>query len=972
MQFLLRSLAAVGCLAIVSGVYAGVESTRRVSVGLPGYVESLPSGEAIMSRTGLHVAFVSTAPFGGVFPNGVPQPYVYDQGLGRIFRIPFGSNNKLTQPSDQISTSPNSAGHVVFRSLDSTIVPNDTNGVADVFYHNFYAHTSQRVSVDPDGVQANGASGFPSISSDGRYVVFETDATNLVPGDTNGVTDIILADLQTGGRQRISVATDGTQANGASTKPWITADGNYVVYQSLASNLVSGDTNGQSDIFLYTISTGETRRISVSAAGLQGNGPSTDPSISETGRYVSYTTASSNIVTPDTNTVADIIWVDTTTGEVKRASQELGGPQANRACGNSFISPDGQYVQFSTRATTLVSNPLQVRKCIRYSVATGRLAAVSTNTTNDAQTAGISANGRHCAFTSEQNDLVPDDQNGVSDVFVLDTLTGIVTLCSRSHGTYQAQAPCTQPAQTPDASHVTFSSSATNLLDNNGPYQSVFHHDFGTATFWMMPWGLSGAKPNGASQYSRISDDGSKIVFQSAADNLVSGTAPGVSGIYLVTDNKAMYHVSYGAGGVAANGHSRWPDISPEGSAVVFESDASNLVAGDTNGVTDIFLAKQGVTTRVSKTHNGLQTYAPSRRPAVCSNGDWVYFESDAVLTPNDTNQHTDIYRVSPDSGLVQLVSVTPFGFAGNGHSTGVAIDDSGRYAAFRSEANNLTPDDTDNQPDYFVRDMDTGVTVCVHVATGGRQTSQPCGEMIQLSADGRYASFISPASDLVANDTNGAADVFIHDIKTGRTTRVSEAVGGGQADSACLDCTGLSNNGYIAYSSTASTLIPFDTNGYADVFQSKVAWEPTCAVNLGIARPGWLGPLAGLPVDIKWRRTGTSQWTTLRRYTAGDGTIYVNDFNRAPIDLIVIPKSHWLAVAVNNLSLDTSSVMVNLNLINGDADRDNQITIFDYLVLDGKFGTTDAAADIDGDGTVNLFDYLIIDATFGAQGAPY
>ncbi len=972
MRFLLRFFIGVGCVVCITSAHAGVESARRVSVGLPGYVETLPSGEAVMNGTGLHIAFVSTAPFGGVFPNGVPQPYVYDQGTGRVIRIPFGSNVKLTQASDQISTGSSSAGYVVFRSLDSTIVPNDTNGVADVFHHNIYSHASQRVSVDADGVEANGPSGAPSISSDGRYVVFETDATNLVPGDTNGVTDIILADMQTGGRQRISVATDGTQANGASTKPRISAEGNFVVYQSMASNLVPGDTNGQSDIFLYNIGTGETRRISVSAAGLQGNGSSTDASISRTGHYVSYTTTSSNIVTPDTNTVADIIWVDTLGGDVRRVSQDVGGPQANRACGNSFISPDGQFVQFSTKATTLVYNPFEVRMCLRFSIAAGRVTEVSTNTTKDAQTAGISVDGRHCAFTSDQNGLVPDDQNGVSDVFVLDTLTGIVTLCSRSQGPAQAIANCLQPALTPDAQHVTFTSSAMNLLHNNGPHQSIFHHDYATASLWLMPWGLGGNTPNGSSQFSRISDDGTQIVFESAADNLVSGTLPGLSGIYLVTDNKGMYLVSHAGAGVAPNGHSRRPDISPEGSAVVFESDATNLVPNDNNGVTDIFLVKQGVTSRVSKTHDGQEANAPSRRPVVSANGDWVYFESEASLTPNDNNRHSDVYRVSPQSGLVQLVSVTPFGFAGNGHSTAVAIDDTGRFAAFRSEANDLTSDDQDNQPDYFVRDMDTGVTTCVHVATGGRHTSQPCGDVVQLSADGRYASFISPASDLVAHDTNGMADVFVHDTHTGRTTRVSEAAGGGQANLASLDCTGLSANGYIAYSSHANTLIPFDTNGYADVFQSKVAWEPTCALLLGIGRPGWLGPVAGLPVDIKWRKSGTSQWTTLRRYTAADGSIYVSDFERTTIDMVVIPRSHWLAVALDNMALNTSSIAVNLILVNGDADLDNQITIFDYLVLDGRFGTNDPAADLDGDGSVTLFDYLIIDATFGAQGAPY
>ena len=125
------------------------------------------------------------------------------------------------------------------------------------------AGDTTRVSVASDGAQGNGYSYHPSISADGRYVAFESDASNLVSGDTNGARDVFVHDRQGGGTTRVSVASDGAQGNGGSAHPSISADGRYVAFQSDASNLVSGDTNGWSDIFVYDRQTGQTTRVSV-------------------------------------------------------------------------------------------------------------------------------------------------------------------------------------------------------------------------------------------------------------------------------------------------------------------------------------------------------------------------------------------------------------------------------------------------------------------------------------------------------------------------------------------------------------------------------------------------------------------------------------------------------------------------------------------------------------------------------------
>jgi len=196
--------------------------------------------------------------------------------------------------------------YVAFFSHASNLVPGDTNGKADVFVHDRVTGQTTRVSVASDGTEGNGYSWFPSISADGRYVAFESIASNLVPGDTNGVSDVFVHDRLTGQTTRVSVASDGTQGHSASDHPSISADGRYVAFESFASNLVPGDTNGKRDVFVHDRLTGQTARVSVASDGTQGNGDSIYPSISADGRYVAFVSGASNLVPGDANGNIDV------------------------------------------------------------------------------------------------------------------------------------------------------------------------------------------------------------------------------------------------------------------------------------------------------------------------------------------------------------------------------------------------------------------------------------------------------------------------------------------------------------------------------------------------------------------------------------------------------------------------------------------------------------------------------------------
>jgi Tol biopolymer transport system component len=254
--------------------------------------------------------------------------------------------------------------YVAFSSRATNLVPGDTNCVGDVFVHDKKTGMTTRVSVDATGGEANGESFQPSISADGRFVAFTSAASNLVPGDTNSVNDIFVHDRKTGTTTRVSVDSMGAQADRFSATPVMSGDGRFVAFQSNASNLVPGDTFGFFDIFMHELSSASTIRVSVDSAGAQANNSSSDPAISKDGRFVAFTSLASNLVPSDTNGRTDIFVHDLTTGATTRVSVSSAGAQGNGDSDSATISADGRYVAFASTATNLVPADTNARSDI--------------------------------------------------------------------------------------------------------------------------------------------------------------------------------------------------------------------------------------------------------------------------------------------------------------------------------------------------------------------------------------------------------------------------------------------------------------------------------------------------------------------------------------------------------------------------------------------------------------------------------
>jgi Tol biopolymer transport system component len=422
-------------------------------------------------------------------------------------------------------------------------------------------------------------------------------------------------------------------------------------------------------------------------------------------------------------------------------------------------------------------------------------------------------------------------------------LTGITTRVSVGPAGLQANRGSGYPSVSADGSCIAFESSASNLvIDDTNTGSDIFVHYLSSKQTVRVSVASHGAQANAESYRPALSPDGRFVAFWSAATNLVPGDTNDRWDVFLhdcaTGETQRVSVLSGGAEGAGDYYQGSPPAPSAFARFIAFDTEAP-LVPADTNRVYDVYVYDRftGETTCVSVPTGSHRPCGTAQQPSISADGRYVTFSTATALVPEDTNSNWDVYLHDRLTGQTRRVSVASDGAQGSDRSWGGCLSSDGRFVAFVSRANNLVPGDTNRADDVFVHELATGKTERVSVASGGAQADGP-SDTPSLSADGRYVLFRSAANNLVPDDTNFTSDIFLHDRLTGATVRVSVGTGGRQADSWSAQPAGSADARYVAFQSPASNLVPGDTNRYEDVFvHDRLAAIPPVAGGIWFPR---------------------------------------------------------------------------------------------------------------------------------------
>ncbi|MES1244176.1 MAG: hypothetical protein ABUT39_21405 [Acidobacteriota bacterium] len=739
---------------VSGGVYGNVFLRDRVTganvlashiPGSPQTAGNLHSYSPIVSADGSVVAFLSSSGdlvAGLVDQNAGDDIYLYERATGSVVLVSHAAGAPTSAGSGDCYTGTLVSAdgrYIAFNCRATNLVAGqtDTNGEPEAFLYDRVAGTTVLVSHKPGlpATAGNAGAAPKAMSADGRFLVIASLATDLVPGQSG----LFLYDRTTGA---LTAVAPGAAPGFAPAS--ISADGNYIAILSMA-NLVPGqvDPGGQQDIFLYDRQAGTFALVTHahSSAVTSADGWAFPPRLSADGRWVVYQSDAGNLVAGQTgNSVHQLYLYDRLSGTNTLITHNSGSPTAssNEFADNQLaLSSDGRYVAFASHASDLVAGQVDANQSYdvflydRTTNASTLLShipasAVTAGSDRSWAPAALSGDGRWIAFFSDAADLAADDFNATRDVFLYDSQDGTLRLAS--------ERDPANPAR-------------TGVLE---------------------------------SRMGDVSDDGRYVVFHSPSPNMAEGVADtnGASDVFLrdrATGGTVLVSGSAAAPGTAANGGSGVFAVSGDGRWVAFGSEATDLVAGQT----DLF-----------------QTF--------------------------------DLFLWDRETGARSLVNHTPSSpvATANWGAEAVALSADGRYVAFVSLATNLVAGQIDApwDADVFVYDRTTGGTTLVsHKAGSALAAAGDCQYSVSISADGRYIAFTSDAPDLIPGLTfeNTYTNVYLHDRITGITTLASRAPGPLlQAGNSTSYGSSLSQDGrFVAFFSTASDLVPGQSTHGSDIF---------------------------------------------------------------------------------------------------------------------------------------------------------
>jgi Tol biopolymer transport system component len=674
--------------------------------------------------------------------------------------LPAGGNGDSVAPA--ISAD---GRFVLFSSSANNLVPGDNSQLGlDVFLRDRASNTTVLVSANFSGTGGgNGNSMLGQVATNGRYVVFQSDATDLLPGDTNGVSDIFVRDLQMGSNLLISVASDGGWANGASTDPVMTPDGRYVAFISAATNLVAGDTNGISDIFVRDLLNGTTRLVSVGATGTTVT--VSTPLITPDGRYVAFASTAQGLARGVSTSsqgevyVRDLVanvttWASTNAANVVSNVLQLN----NTPSSHPVISDDGRFISYKTGSTKVM--------VFQYNLTNATLTTLSSNgfppwiQNEDVCGPEMSPDGRFVVFAATNS--------GCVSIQLWDAQAGTNLLVSAApNGSYPANSVSETPLVSPDGRYVVFMSNAkvlTGYAVSDGFH--VFRRDVQMGITRLVDVDTNGVgSANLVATIPTMSADGQLVAFESWDGGLVSGDNNQAFDVFVRNLNGGTPElISQRAPGLIPQTGDGLSSLTPnalsdDGRTLVFTSYADDLVPNDFNGTSDVFVRDltAGTNMLVSAGVNGNPAAGSSFSPALASAGRFVAFVSTATnLVAGRTNLYANVYVRDLLAGTNVLVSVAPGGVTpGNGDASAPAISQDGNYVVFVSRASNLATGGSATYANAYLRNLAAGTNTLL-------TNNAPTGLTPSISADGRYVAFFGSASQVMVRDTQSGTNVYV------------------------------------------------------------------------------------------------------------------------------------------------------------------------------------------------------------------
>jgi WD40-like Beta Propeller Repeat len=795
-------------------------------------------------------------------------------------------------------------------------------------------HTSTSATKTSNGFSFN-----PVLSNDGSFLAFLSNTSDLVTGQTEDARryDIFLWDRATGQTALISHAAGSptTAANGASFGAVMSMSANYIAFYSAGTNLVSTqvDANQTYDLFLYERATGLNTLVSHT----QGSTTSTD--ISADGNRVVYQSTAPDLVANDLNNAEDVfIWNPATNTNtlMSRSATSLISDSANAKSFGAHISADAKFVAFSSNASDLLAGQTSSGKgdVVLFDTTNSTLHLMS-HTAGQSTTGGndqsvlplINNDGAFVAYDTQASNLVPDDNNGSGDVLIYDRTSDTKTAASNraaNLASITSNGHSGNARASANGRFVVFASEGTNLVGGQSDTNNatdIFVRDRQTNTTILVSHaaGTPSVSADGTSDSPAISNDGRWSTYASTATNLISNTTDldGGYDIFLydrVNDTTSLVSHSIIGTNFTASDVSETPGISGDGRFVVYASRANDLVTGqgDSNSDLDVFVYDRMNATTTLVSHDSAAATVTgtgySFAPAISADGKFIGFYSAALdlvpnqSTPTSTVQHCFLYdRAANSNTLVDhqngVAATTGDGDAGSTVNIDPPIFSAdGNYIAFVSTSTNLVAgqNDTNSTLDIFLYDRAAGTNTLVsHAPSNAGTTADDISFNPSVSADGRFVSYRSNATNLVAaqNDTNTFQDVFLFDRTNGQNALVSHALGsvaaasnGSSGEAPRYGYQAVSPDGrFVAFWSSSTDLIQgdVDANGInGDVFLYDVA----TAENVLLTHSLDLASKTGNDGSGDSQHFGAPSWSADSHYlvfASRASNLIANDFNK-------------------------------------------------------------------------------------------